>query len=284
MICLTGDVHQPLGSMDQRAARLNEVACALRYAEVGERCDLKATLFVTGRAAIKHEAELRELAGRENVRIEGHTYSAFQPRLLFRLLRFLGGAVYGPAWYQSWDIAHTVRLIERVTGRPCVAWRTHAFQSNRYTYAAAHAAGVQVISDEVTGPDVLFPRYRWGLLSLPINVLEDHTHLYHGLRTPEHVRRVRPKGGGRGIGVGPDPASYTPEEWAAIVTAQVEHITSRGGLATLLVHPICMHVADDFQTFERLCRALSRYGSIWAHEALTEYSVKRWDVHSKCNT
>jgi len=268
MICLTGDVHHPLGSLDQQAARLNEVACALRYAELAARYGLKVTLFITGQAVVEHRDEFQELHRRENVSFGGHTYTAFQPRSLFRLLRLLGGTAYGPAWYQRWDIARTVRLIERTVDQQCIAWRTHAFRSDRRTYAAARAVGIRVISDEVTAPTVLFPRYRWGLLSLPINVLEDHTHLYHGLRTPEHVQRVRSEGKGRGIGIGPDPASYTPAEWARLVIEQVEGITTAGGLATLLVHPICMHVADNFRTFEWLCSALGRHRSIWAHEAL----------------
>ncbi len=268
MICLTGDVHHPLGSLDQRVARLNEVACAVRYADLAARYGLKVTLFITGLAVIKHRAEFEELRRRENVTFGGHTYTAFQPPFLFRLLRLLGRTTYGPAWYQRWDITRTVRLIEEATNRPCITWRTHAFRSNHHTYTAARTAGIRVISDEVTDPYVLFPYHRWGLLSLPINVIEDHTHLYHGLRTPEHVQRVRSRGRGRGVGVGPDLASYTPAEWAQLVVQQVEQITAAGGLATLLIHPICMHVTDDFKIFERLCKALTCHPTLWAHEVL----------------
>lgn len=268
MICITGDVHHSIESMDQQVARSDEVHCALRYADLAALHRLKVTLFVTGRALVEHRPAAQELARRENVSMGGHTYSAFRPRVLFKLLRSISNGVYGPPWYQRWDVARTVHLVEKVSGAPCTAWRTHAFRSNQHTYAAVRAAGVRVISDEVTGPDVLNPRWRWQLLSLPINTHEDHTHLYHGLRTSEHVKSVRSLGKGRGMGIGPDSRSYTPREWASLVLEQVESIVSAGGLATLLVHPICMHVADDFKTFEELCSALGRYQSIWAQEAL----------------
>ncbi|MFQ5615260.1 MAG: polysaccharide deacetylase family protein [Anaerolineales bacterium] len=264
MICLTGDVHQPIGSMDQRVARLNEPACALRWAEIAASHGLKATLFVAGRAVIEHPVETRTLAGLGHVAIGGHTYSCFLPRPLFRVLRLVSGAAYGPAWYQRWDAARTVRLIEGLTGEPCLTWRTHAFRSDARTYEAVRRAGVRVISDEVTGPEVTHPR-RLGVISLPLNTLDDHTHLYHGLRTPEHVRRKRAAGTG-GVGIGPDPESYSPAEWVDRVLRQVEEIASSGGIATILAHPICMHVAGDFRSFERLCRALRGHESIWAHE------------------
>ncbi len=266
MICLTGDVHQPLGSLDQQAATLDEVACALRYAEIAAAHGLKVTFFVTARAVTTHPAAMQALAQMDNVSLGGHTVSAFQPRWMYRALRVLGGGTW-PGWYQRWDARHTRKVVERASGAPCVTWRTHAFRADHRTPAALAAAGIGVVSDEATGPSVLRPRQRGPLVSLPLNTHEDHTHLYHGLRTPERVQHERAQGKGLGVGVGPDPESYTPAAWLDIVTTQVQQISAAGGLATLLVHPLCMHVVDDFATFADLCLRLASYPSIWAQEA-----------------
>ncbi len=79
--------------------------------------------------------------------------------------------------------------------------------------------------------------------------------MYHAERTPEHVAAE---------GYGP---SYPPATWCQKVCVQVEKIFSADGIATVLAHPICMKVADDFATFERLCAFLSNYPSWFASEA-----------------
>jgi hypothetical protein len=55
---------------------------------------------------------------------------------------------------------------------------------------------------------------------------------------------------------------------------QAESIIARGGVATILAHPLCMKVADGWRTFEHLCSSLSCYHSAWAVEA-AEYAPRR---------
>jgi hypothetical protein len=50
------------------------------------------------------------------------------------------------------------------------------------------------------------------------------------------------------------------------VERQVEEIHRAGGVATVLMHPLCMYLADRFATADRLLGVLSRYPALWASE------------------
>ena len=57
------------------------------------------------------------------------------------------------------------------------------------------------------------------------------------------------------------------DAWRQRVLQETKAIVAQGGVATILAHPLCMKVVDDWQTFERLCSSLSAYPSAWAPEA-----------------
>jgi len=86
-----------------------------------------------------------------------------------------------------------------------------------------------------------------------MNVIMDHDHIYHAHRTRSTSR------GQKKTGASPrtDRESYDIEEWATIVERQVREIPRGGGVATILMHPLCMHLADGFATRERLLASLA---------------------------
>ena len=134
--------------------------------------------------------------------------------------------------------------------------------SDKQTCRILTRLGVQAVSDALDASarqPLLLPE---GIVSLPINVLPDHNHIYHAERTPERIVRETPPGnfsyGSMAIG-----------EWYDIVEAQIHEIHADGGIATVLVHPICMHISDDFHIFERICRLAAQLGTIWTSEAIT---------------
>ncbi len=258
-IVLSGDVHQTLlGASDQHFTTKTESALAVDYAQIAARYGLKVTLFFTGRAIVDHRTDAQPLLQMENVEIGGHGWDAFRPRLWYGMLNRLIGSPHGPAWLQRRMIRRTCATLQSFSGQPVLSWRNHAYRYDQHTAQLLAQIGVKVWSDQVDQQQIGPQRQHGEIISLPLNTLPDHENLYHGARTREFVNSEQ-----RGM-------SYHPDEWCDIVCNQVEKIQEARGIATILAHPICMKVADDWTTFERLCAFLSRYSSVFACE-ITDY-------------
>lgn len=249
MICITGDVHQAsFDNEEQSYLGRSELQTALTYQEIVEAHGLRNTLFVTGKAVDEEPAVAERLAAYSGLELGGHTWAAFRPQVLHRLFGFIGHT-YGPRWFQSWDVRRTCKRIRVGTGRPVRSWRTHAYLSNATTRQVLKSIGVRIISDTVTpteqGPtssDIA------GLTSIPINTLPDHEHIYHGSRTQAAVNAMN--------GTWSDEftsESFQIDEWLERVKHQIKNIERDNGVATILAHPSCMAIADNFDAFERLC-------------------------------
>lgn len=261
-VCLTGDVHHmSLHTGDQRYLRGTEVDAAIEYARIAEENSLRVTLFVTGKAA-REEREVRTLAARANVELGGHTYSAFTPKLLYNgVFRRVLRRANGPVLYQDLEIKKTVRAFKNQLGTRITSWRDHAYRHDRNTYALLAANGIRFVSDEVD-PSELGPRRtrHAPLVSVPINILPDHDHVYHADITPD-----TPIAGEKRRDRFP-PWRHEVEEWLDIVKEQVAGIVTEGGVATILVHPACMEIADGFASLAALCRFLSSYPSAFIRD------------------
>jgi hypothetical protein len=255
-IILTGDVHQAIGSADQRCTRQSETALAVTYAQIAARYGLKVTLFFTGRALIENGTEARPLLSMGNVEIAGHGWNALQPWWWHGLLHRVLGSPHGPQWLQRRMIRRTCTTLSQYTGHPVRSWRNHAYRYDPLTPYVLAQAGIRAWSDEVDPQRYSPSIHPSGLLSLPINTLPDHETLAHGTRTPPSV--ACPSQG----------LFYSPSQWYEAVSGQIETIMSRHGLATILAHPICMHIADDWDTFTRLCAFLARYPSQFAGDVV----------------
>jgi hypothetical protein len=131
------------------------------------------------------------------------------------------------------------------------------------TYGILVRCGIRFISDELSWDKLLPERTPEGLISHPMNVVMDHDHIYHAHRTPEYVAAQKRIGG-----FASDPAleSWPIDEWARIVERQVAEIERRGGIATVLMHPLCMFLADRFAAARRLLDFFSQFVSLWASE------------------
>ena len=149
-------------------------------------------------------------------------------------------------------VRRTCAAIERMTGQRIRSWRNHAYFFDSNTSRVLAETGIRVWSDEVDR-DREGPRlHASGVSILPINTTPDHEHLYHGDQTVDAVPVAR------------RPQYYDSHAWREDVVRQAESIVARGGVATILAHPLCMKVVDDWRTFERLCSSLSRFPSTWA--------------------
>ena len=156
-----------------------------------------------------------------------------------------------------------VEACEERTGRRPIAWRAHSYKIDPNTYPILAKYGFKLISDEVRARNLWPERIAGGLISHPLNTIPDHDHLYHAHRTEEFVNRANASGyGADEFGA----VSHSIEEWGRLILRQVEAIEERGGVATILAHPLCMYLSDRFQTFEMLLGVFSKLQCIWARE------------------
>jgi hypothetical protein len=251
-VVLTGDVHHRIPSSDRRHANESECALAVEYARIAARHGLKATLYVTGRALREDRADALPLPSLDNVELAGHGWDAFHPHWLYRPMARIASSPHGLRVWQRRGIRRTCAEVEEFAGKPVRAWRNHAYLHDRHTADLLAEAGLTSWSDHVD-PSLTHPYVHGsGLVVLPLNTTPDHENLYHGDRTPETVG---------------EPRSLHPDEWVARVVQQAESLVAEGGTATVLAHPLCMKVTDDWKTFDALCSALAAQDSQFATEA-----------------
>jgi peptidoglycan/xylan/chitin deacetylase (PgdA/CDA1 family) len=275
MICLTGDIHHSSLKINEQRfipdPRDSEVRIAARYLRLVERFGLKITFYVTGKTLVEEWADFQPIARSPLVEIGGHTYGGLPRSFVSRVKGCLTGtptvshrATPGTRRAQVRDTRRMIAAAENRTGARIVSWRSHGLVYDHRTYPILGAAGIRFISDDLSW-DKHFPeRTPEGLISHPINVIMDHDHIYHAHRTEAYVERQKKNWTFRND---PTRESYRIDRWAEIVKDQVRSIEKDGGVATILMHPLCMYIADEFETARGLLEFVSRYQTIWAREA-----------------
>lgn len=262
MICLTADVHQPMGTDEQRALPERELDAAVEYMDILTSYDISATLFLTGKCFDFDVVDA--LINQDDIEIGGHTWNALRPTLLHDAFGKIFQSKYGPSFYQKQDIRRTLRVIEENTGSRPRSWRTHSYASDQTTYQLLSDNGVKVISDYTT-PDAMTPqRGIDGTWHLPVNAPPDHSHIIHGNVTPEEHERI----GWEGTAFGTE--MYDSSEWFQRVKLRIQEM-DRSDVLTILAHPGCQKLIDDFETFDTLCSLLSEYRTVSVSQAIEQF-------------
>jgi peptidoglycan/xylan/chitin deacetylase (PgdA/CDA1 family) len=274
MVCLTGDIHHSsLRINDQRFITEPgdcEPRIAARYLALVEKHKLKVTFYVTGKTLAEEFDAFRPVAESPQVEIGGHTYHGLPRPMGSRLRSFLTGHAtlshslsHGSPARQKRDVERMIAVVQDKTGRRIRSWRSHGLVTDAHTYEILAQCGIRFISDDLDWTKTMPERIPQGLISHPMNVIMDHDHIYHAHRTREYVEAQK-----RNWGFAADPTreSYDIEEWAKIVERQVSGIQAAGGVATVLMHPLCMYLSDGFRTAERLLEFFSQFPSVWASE------------------
>ncbi len=273
MVCLTGDIHHTsLRTNDQKYIRPgdSEINISRRFLELLEKHGVKVTFYVTGRSFTEEWNELKPIVDSKLVEIGGHTYDGLPLGALFKFRYRLIGRVppshsptYGSRSRQKRDIQKTIDAVEERTSREIVSWRSHGYIHDKHTYSILAQKGIRLISDEISSSKILPEKTKEGLISHPINTIPDHDHLYHAHRDEEFVKKAKAAGYGKDA-FGCD--SYSAEKWGGLVRQKISEIEEENGLVTILMHPICMYLADGFKAAEAVLRWISRYKTIWARE------------------
>lgn len=255
MICLTGDVHHmSLKAKDQPYLSGSEIDASMKYLQIAAGYGISVTLFITGKCFIEEPKKIDALLKMKNLEIGGHNYFAFKPRLPFKMSYRLFGRKNGPAFFQQWEVKKTLETIEQHTGTPAVSWRNHGYRNDRNTPGILKQNGIRCYSDCVD-PNVLFPYSQYDMTIVPVNVIPDHEYVYHGSLRKGVIDESKL------LNLPFATQGCTVEQWFQKVVDSVATIDEQGGLATLLIHPACMEVADDFVVFKKLCRILAKYRS-----------------------
>ena len=274
MICLTGDIHHSSLRINEQSfipdPGDSEVRIAARYLRLVERFGVKVTFYVTGKTLKEEWEDFRPIARSPLVEIGGHTYGGLPRTVVSRLRGLLTGTptsshrdTPGSRRSQVRDTGRMIAAAENRTGARIVSWRSHGLVFDGHTYPVLAAAGIRFISDDLSWEKHFPERTPQGLVSHPINVIMDHDHIYHAHRTEEYVERQKKNWTFRND---PTRESYGIDRWVEIVEEQVRTIEKHGGVATILMHPLCMYIADGFEAAGRLLEFIARYRTIWARE------------------
>lgn len=262
---LTGDIHHmSLMTDDQRYLNTTEAKIAEKYVQIALNYGLKVTLFVTGKTCKEEPDHVRKLIEYENVEIGGHGWSAFKHLTLHNFWDVCFGSFCGPYWYQFKDVQRTIDIIKNTTGKPCVSWRGHALKYDKNTDKILFKNGVKIVSS-MPDPEGQIGRTDAGLIEVPINIMPDHSYIFHaGVRkdgVPQSFWRKRVGKFLKRVGIHPfENQVYSAKEWLAQVTENLDLKLNKGGYALFLLHPSCMEIIDEMKTFDKFCRTVSGKG------------------------
>lgn len=286
MIFLTGDVHHI--SLKTRELPyiqpLSEAELSIRYVEIAAEYGLKATLFITGRTFAEEFGNLERLSEFDNLEIGGHTFDGFKPLWLHRGVKLLRGSYWRSYTHQLRDVRNTVEIIRQKKGIQIRSWRNHSYEYDRNTLKILKQNGIRVWSDVIDRSAQSPERVDEGMISLPVNIIHDHSNLIHGYRTEAWLKKVNSRHNKalravRGLLLGrrpngQDEVGYSASKWLNIFIKDIERKVQSRSVAVMNLHPVCMYLLDDFKTFRKICSCLSRYSSFFAKEAVEIMNAK----------
>lgn len=267
-IVLTGDIHHnSLRTQDQRFLTISEPQTALEYADIARQHGIKVTLFASGKAVKEEPDVFNSLASMENVELGGHNYYCFKPKLFYAASRRLFGLSNGLRLFQDWEIKKTKQIFKNMIGVDIISWRDHGYRTDKNTLKLLEQNGIKLVSNDV-GPNFANPfPLNSNLMSLPVNVLPDHDHLIHGSVVKKasncnstvatELKRSKFKHG-----------IYDTLNWEQMVKKQTGAMIEQNCIATLLVHPCCMKILDNFSVFRKLCGFFNSFCSLFAKDTI----------------
>ena len=261
MICLTGDVHHSsFRSDDLLYCNGSEIDSAYKMALIAANHDIKITYFFTGKCVNEDPKLVLKISKLKNVEIGGHNYFAFKPRKLFDYYQKISGLKNGPWIFQYWEVRKTIKVFEKLFNKKIVSWRDHGYRNDRNTINILKMNRIKNFSDTLS-KDGLQPQWiNNDMLDVPINTLPDHDYVFHGGRQPDTINSdTLIKSHFR-------TAPMNKEKWLKKIKKKVSKMEREKKISTILTHPACMEVFDNFETFRKLCKFLKQYKTLKVKE------------------
>jgi peptidoglycan/xylan/chitin deacetylase (PgdA/CDA1 family) len=250
MICLTADLHHmSLKTGNQIHSDKTEISLAAEFVKMMESRDIKGSFFITGRSFSEEYSALKPIINSPNIEIGGHNYEAFKPELMHRIWNKLTKNYNGPYAYQYYDTKKTIDIIEATIGKRINIWRNHMYMHGVNTEKVLSSLGIDICSDGVVKDNFNLQEDANGIYNLPINIIPDHEHIIHAERTPKWIKQWQERYNWSDD-FGPD--SYYIDEWAELVLKQLRENEANKRLSVMIIHPITMYLADNFQAVKRI--------------------------------
>ncbi|MDY6915377.1 MAG: polysaccharide deacetylase family protein [Candidatus Cloacimonadota bacterium] len=268
MICLTGDLHHMgLKTGNQAHAEKSEIKIAQEYLAMLEEAEVNVTFFVTGKAFKDEWEDLKPICDSKYTEIGGHNYYAFKPEIWHRFWNKLIKNYNGPHWYQKWEVAKTIRIIQEKTGRKIKIWRNHMYMHGPKTEKVLAELGIRICSDGVQKNSNGLQKHSSGIYNFPLNIIPDHEHIYHAERTPKWVQKWQ-KRYNWSDDFGPD--SFYIKDWTEIVLSNLEENEKNGVISNIIIHPITMYLSDEFKSFQKILGFLKKRKTVFMSNLLPE--------------
>jgi hypothetical protein len=264
---------------DQKVSDISEAESAGLYTRLCEDKGVKATLYATGRLFAEEWNSIKDWVSSPNIEVGGHTFNAFMPAFPHRIWKKLTGNYNGPAFFEGRDIERNLAVIEDCAGIMAKSWRNHCYFHGVNTDRLLIENGLTSCSDLVTKPGGVPFVSNDGLLTVPINVIPDHEHIYHGDRTKEQVDWwVKRYKWSDAYGI----ESYSPDRWFEIVLENIEYNERLGITSVILAHPLCMYVADRMEAFKKILDLGVKYGSCTVAELVEQWWKGKSGLYKLC--
>lgn len=273
MICLTSDIHHmSLKTGNQMHSDRAEATIARDFAEMIFEKNMRATYFVSGKCFSEEWHSLREICSNPHIEIGGHTYNCFTPELWHRLCKKLLCSYNGPQWYQSRDIAATMRIIQERTDKTITSWRNHMYMHGPHTERALAENNIFICCDHVRRYGALWEKHPSGVVNFPLNIIPDHEHLYHAERTPDWVAKwVERYDWSDDYGS----ESYDFSDWFEIFKREVTLREHHGVVSHILIHPITIYLCGGINALRSVVDFLSDFESMQVTEFIRSQQVGR---------
>lgn len=236
MIVLTGDIHQQsLRNSEHSLGYNKEHPYAKKYLEITKKYKIKTTLYVTGREILDHQKFWEKTSKRKDVLLAGHTFDAFQTKNMSRIM----GRILWKNNYLEWQKKDLEKAKQafRTINIELRHWRGHNYV--HYDEKMLRSCGITTSSDYQMY-DAYEPKITKSgkLLQVPITVMPDHENFNHGAI---------------------DWKFLDINSWCEIIMERTEYLEKKKLPSILLIHPTCMRIADNFKTFNKICKELGRY-------------------------
>ena len=227
IVCITGDVHHNI----HKDVEVDEVEAAKEYINILKNKGVRATLFVTGKCIDENKKFWYDTSKKEYIELGAHTYYAFT--FLNKVFDKVLKSPYGPYLYQYFDCWKTVNAFKKIRVKP-ISWRTHSYAGDENTEKILPKFGFRITSDRVT-PGEFYIHAHNGLLDVPISILNDDDIMsLHRRYANRHS--ITAKG----------------EE----IVDSIKMMTNLDSLIVTQLHPVCMKVLDNFNTFKEIINIL----------------------------
>lgn len=242
-IIFTADIHNmTMKGGDQKLIKddnITEVKLCYTFLEVMNKYGFKPILFFTGKSILEELDDIKYLMKNYNFYIGGHTYNAYKPKIIFRSFYRLFKTFYPLKFIQDLDIKITKKIFLNKLNVEIIYWRNHAYFHDKNTNDLLKNNGFELVSN-IVDLQYYIPKKKNNLVLLPINTFPDHEYLDH---STDHS------------------SNWTLDHWYKANLIQINKILSKKGLATLLTHPLCIYLEDNFNSFDEFVSKVNKMKS-----------------------